>query len=1241
MYNCAGKHGLRQFRTPSESEYGCNVCRNSYPEHTSMFGCRTCNYDVCVACATPQHAIKDQLDVSEYIPTCPVILFAQGNNGDPKQICTLHCQKLNVYVECFVSTAIISIEGEWINQTNDTSDCSFVLPTAGTVIDVTMNTIPQPEAGRATTQNETTTRDGHTPQTPKLVENPNEPYYADLFRFSCGDVDPGSTISVKCKYFETLNCNTKGYIVSLPLYFPLGTIRENANWDEIVAIECKINGVSSDTEIDCWTHRIKYTINEEAADDRSILVQCVNCKPLKEERKEDETTGHVVEKTGRDFELSYQVDTSTTQAHCIGRTDSNGSNSGCVCAFVTPSQRTIATYDRAYFFLLDKSASMMGEPYREATRALHRALDSLRPSDKFNVCVFDHEQTCYQRGLVFANKEMVSNCRSWIKQYEPQEITSLQPQLPHDLNEKLSNHAVFVMSFLNNDREEPEGNEERMQSQNEESAQRIRAMHPIRKQTSRNGTQLHKEDPFDGSQLHEPLKTALEQTEQSDLLPFIVIISDGDVRDKHLITEYIDSSTNMRTRIVTLGIGSYCHWYFLTLLAKLGGGFSDVVVFRERLYFKMDGLLRLANAAVLTDVEFGINSEEIELFPFPIPDLFVGAPLVITARYISNKCPSKVEIRGFDCHGTQEPITTRIETRDDLPIDKIFAKQQTDAMAVNAWMNKELPSTSTALVVFADEEEHLHDLPRSTCRRPRGIALCCGLIAVVIIIVLIFLWNSVADCDWCILSIFLVITFWFFGSLSWYCTHLKFSRRSAYWIQLIIFVMTCVMIPVVIIVTMRLNIMVSISVLACSAFCCWIIYFCYHFANHKQRLTEKIQQNAQWDYAGTRDKINSLYWIYNEKSRKLLGPFNKERICEMYISHEIHGKIRIQNVKSAGMDRDWFEVFLPPLYAQDLRKLATTPQEYTNKDEHDAKNIEIQSRFKKYFPNLYEALKAQKMCFNNELISVPGVPLEVCYGLGTHHKVLMVLAAILRGIILIVVHGAFCVWFLLSALWSVIHRKSFNRYRASWTQHFSALVIYNPPTSSDKAVMICGIISKFISALATGCLIVYIVYIYGGYSEIQSWMVGYVTWIFCSVFVSCLYQYARATSNVKLVQLISSISLFITGIEISEQVDDKMVNIFRPLMCLLPASICGFLANYMLEERFMLKCNESYTDSNVCFDDGVGCCQVINSHDLNNSYYFTGGLVSNILASFTVIRLSAWIMTFENHRFAALSSKKN
>ena len=58
-------------------------------------------------------------------PTCPTVMFEENS-----QQYTMHLQKLDVNIECFVSTAVVNMRGEWTNQTDKKVSFyfRFVLP---------------------------------------------------------------------------------------------------------------------------------------------------------------------------------------------------------------------------------------------------------------------------------------------------------------------------------------------------------------------------------------------------------------------------------------------------------------------------------------------------------------------------------------------------------------------------------------------------------------------------------------------------------------------------------------------------------------------------------------------------------------------------------------------------------------------------------------------------------------------------------------------------------------------------------------------------------------------------------------------------------------------------------------------------------------------------------------------------------------------------------------------------------
>eukprot|EP01083_Nonionella_stella_P103854 297064_1 len=146
-----------------------------------------------------------------YKPTCPVILFERASNDDgEKQIFTIRCQKLNVFVECYVSTAIIRMEGEWTNRTQDTLDCVFSLPTPGTIMNVTLHVgvdrvlttaiVSAQDAENLIKDNLKKSNEEKTNTTHITPEgNPFEQYVSDSFRLPFGNVAPNDTITLKCE----------------------------------------------------------------------------------------------------------------------------------------------------------------------------------------------------------------------------------------------------------------------------------------------------------------------------------------------------------------------------------------------------------------------------------------------------------------------------------------------------------------------------------------------------------------------------------------------------------------------------------------------------------------------------------------------------------------------------------------------------------------------------------------------------------------------------------------------------------------------------------------------------------------------------------------------------------------------------------------------------------------------------------------------------------------------------------
>ena len=129
-------------------------------------------------------------------------------------------------------------------------------------------------------------------------------------------------------------------------------------------------------------------------------------------------------KFGRDFELVYTVKAPQIQVHAISKSDPEDPEYSEMAVFVTPMEKPQGTFPRAFFFLLDRSGSMKGEAFSEASRALFRVLDKyVRTQDVFNVCVFDHRQYYFKEKFVKGNKTSTGQCKLWIQSMQPEKGT--------------------------------------------------------------------------------------------------------------------------------------------------------------------------------------------------------------------------------------------------------------------------------------------------------------------------------------------------------------------------------------------------------------------------------------------------------------------------------------------------------------------------------------------------------------------------------------------------------------------------------------------------------------------------------------------------------------------------------------------------------------------------------------------------------------------------------------------------
>ena len=157
--------------------------------------------------------------------------------------------------------------------------------------------------------------------------------------------------------------------------------------------------------------------------------------------------------------------------------------------------------------------------------------------------------------------------------------------------------------------------------------------------------------------------------------------------------------------------------------------------------------------------------------------------------------------------------------------------------------------------------------------------------------------------------------------------------------------------------------------------------------------------------------------------------------------------------------------------------------------------------------------------------------------------------------------------------------------------------------------------------------------------EIQSWMIAYVTWGVCSCLLINGALAGLLFQRRKIINHLYDNLFWILGVDFDFKDKSEIKKFLKrgnALICVAfvlpalaavaPSAIVGFIANYALEEKFVLKCKDDIESDNLCFGARYGCCKVISSHDVQFAYAFIGGLTSNIVATWAVIRVIGYLM---------------
>jgi Ca-activated chloride channel family protein len=110
----------------------------------------------------------------------------------------------------------------------------------------------------------------------------------------------------------------------------------------------------------------------------------------------------------------------------------------------------------------------------------------------------------------------------------------------------------------------------------------------------------------------------------------VVFITDGSIANEVELFRVLHTDLG-RSRLFPVGIGSAPNGYFLERAARFGRGTSTFIATPPEVQTKMRELFARLENPVLADVEV-LWGDEVEMWPERVPDLYLGEPVVVTAR---------------------------------------------------------------------------------------------------------------------------------------------------------------------------------------------------------------------------------------------------------------------------------------------------------------------------------------------------------------------------------------------------------------------------------------------------------------------------------------------------------------------------------------------------------------------------------------------------------------------------------
>jgi Ca-activated chloride channel family protein len=180
-----------------------------------------------------------------------------------------------------------------------------------------------------------------------------------------------------------------------------------------------------------------------------------------------------------------------------------------------------------------------------------------------------------------------------------------------------------------------------------------------------------------GTNLLPALQIAFRKPAPAGLVPQVIFATDGQIQDQEAAVQYLHASLGGR-RLFPVAIGSAPNSALLRQLAALGSGSFTQIADNGQVAPAMAALFSQLESPMLQRIEVQWNDPSAEAWPARVPDLYLGEPLVITARSRDGGGPVSVSgSRGGSTWSDSFPTAAKLK---GAGIDKLWARRKIQAL---------------------------------------------------------------------------------------------------------------------------------------------------------------------------------------------------------------------------------------------------------------------------------------------------------------------------------------------------------------------------------------------------------------------------------------------------------------------------------------------------------------------------------------------------------------------------------